>query len=472
MDTSPIETDYLVLGAGAASMAFVDTLLDESDARVVMVDRRHAPGGHWNDAYPFVRLHQPSAYYGVCSRGLGSGLSDGAGLNRGMQELASGAAVLDYFEQVMSQRFLPSGRVEYVPMADLELSGAREGTITSLLTGQTRRVSARRKVVDGTLSRTEVPATHPPKYAVAPGVTCIPLNGLPKVTRPRSGYVVVGSGKSGIDACLWLLDRGVDPDRIRWIMPRDAWMLDRANFQTRPEDFERHIGAFVGELESIVEATSVADLVARLEARGLLLRLDPGVEPTMYRCCTVSQAELSALRGLPHVVRLGRVTRVTPHEIVLERGTIPSDPDQVVVDCSAAGLRAGAAPPVPVFDGDRINLQTVRTCQPTFSAALIGYVESHLATAAEQNACCRPSPVPNVPIDWLRMWAVTIGNRVQWAQNVELSAWLARSRVDSISLMARTVQPHEAHKVALLEKLRATMGVAAFKLPILIAGTG
>ena len=64
-----LETDYLVVGAGATAMAFVDTLLTENaDATVVMVNRHHRPGGHWNDAYPFVRLHQPSAFYGVASR--------------------------------------------------------------------------------------------------------------------------------------------------------------------------------------------------------------------------------------------------------------------------------------------------------------------------------------------------------------------------------------------------------------------
>lgn len=41
MDTQPIETDYLVIGAGATAMAFVDTLLSETDAHVVMVDRHH-----------------------------------------------------------------------------------------------------------------------------------------------------------------------------------------------------------------------------------------------------------------------------------------------------------------------------------------------------------------------------------------------------------------------------------------------
>ena len=46
MNMSPIETDYLVIGAGAIGMAFVDTLLTDTDARVVMADRHHRPGGH------------------------------------------------------------------------------------------------------------------------------------------------------------------------------------------------------------------------------------------------------------------------------------------------------------------------------------------------------------------------------------------------------------------------------------------
>lgn len=80
---STIETDYLVVGAGATGMAFTDTLIGEADADVVMVDRRHSPGGHWNDDYPFVRLHQPSALYGVGSRTLGSDRIDTEGPNVG-----------------------------------------------------------------------------------------------------------------------------------------------------------------------------------------------------------------------------------------------------------------------------------------------------------------------------------------------------------------------------------------------------
>ena len=39
-----LETDYFVVGAGAAGMAFTDELIANSSADVVMVDRRYRPG--------------------------------------------------------------------------------------------------------------------------------------------------------------------------------------------------------------------------------------------------------------------------------------------------------------------------------------------------------------------------------------------------------------------------------------------
>src|ERR1700737_1925748 len=102
-----IEADYLVVGAGAMGMAFTDTVVPETEASVVVVDRGHQPGGHWTAAYPFVRLHQPSAFYGVNSRELGSRARDAVGFNKGLYNLASGAEVLAYFDQVMQQRLLP-----------------------------------------------------------------------------------------------------------------------------------------------------------------------------------------------------------------------------------------------------------------------------------------------------------------------------------------------------------------------------
>ena len=124
-------TDYLIVGAGAMGMAFADTILSETDATLTIVDQQHRPGGHWNIAYPYVRLHQPSAFYGVGSTPLGADTIDATGLNKGLYELASGAEVCAYFDQLMQQRFLPSGRVRYLPMCKQTDSG-----IVNVLSGE------------------------------------------------------------------------------------------------------------------------------------------------------------------------------------------------------------------------------------------------------------------------------------------------------------------------------------------------
>jgi cation diffusion facilitator CzcD-associated flavoprotein CzcO len=87
-------------------MAFTDTLLAHSDRAVTIVDRRHAPGGHWVDAYPYVRLHQPSAFYGVDSVPLGHDTVDAVGLNAGYYELAGADEIRAHFARAMQSRFL------------------------------------------------------------------------------------------------------------------------------------------------------------------------------------------------------------------------------------------------------------------------------------------------------------------------------------------------------------------------------
>src|SRR5690349_24907413 len=96
-----IETDYLVVGAGASGMAFADSLLTEADVDLVLVDRRAAPGGHWRDAYPFVRLHTPSAYYGVSSTPLGQDRLIESGPNQGFYEQAGADEICDYYDAVL-----------------------------------------------------------------------------------------------------------------------------------------------------------------------------------------------------------------------------------------------------------------------------------------------------------------------------------------------------------------------------------
>ena len=295
-----IEADYLVVGAGAMGMAFTDTLVSETDATVVMVDRNHQPGGHWTAAYPFVRLHQQSAYYGVNSRDLGSNTIDHSGLNAGYYELAGGAEVCAYFDAVMQQQLLPTGRVTYLPMSEYRGDGR-----VRTLGGDEIGVSARRVVT----SHVEivVPSMRAPSYDVAPGVDCVPPNDVPRIREARDRYVIIGAGKTAMDACLWLMRHGVAPGRLTWIKPRDSWLLDRAAIQPGRQFAKRTLADFSGQLAAVHEAVSFGDLFDRLEAKGCLLRIDTSVDPTMYRCAIVSQAELDALRGIDAVVRMGHV---------------------------------------------------------------------------------------------------------------------------------------------------------------------
>lgn len=422
-----IDTDYLVIGAGAAGMAFADSLIGESDADVVMVDRRHAPGGHWNDAYPFVRLHQPSAYYGVNSRVLGRDSIDEVGPNAGFYERATAAEICDYFRRVLEERLLASGRVRFFGMCDYRFDQSGGHQFVSRLTGAASTVLVRRKIVDATYLETAVPSTHTPSFGVDPDMRFIPINDLVTLTRPGSGYTVIGAGKTGMDACMWLLDNGVAPEAIRWIRPRDAWLLNRG-FQQPLELVGSLIEGVSLALEGAAQAENVRDLFGRLESSEVLLRLDSAAEPTMYRCATVSALELQRLRLITNVVRLGRVAHIGADRILLQEGSVPTDRTQLHIDCSAAGLTA--APPRPIFEPGRITLQQVRTCQPSFNAALIAFVDTARDDDAEKNRLCSAHPYPASALDWISATYNSQRAEARWLREPDLAAWMERSRLN------------------------------------------
>ncbi len=461
--TENFEADYFVIGAGAAAMAFADELLTNSDARILMVDRRDKPGGHWNDAYPFVRLHQPSAFYGVNSRELGNRTTDAVGFNKGLYNLASGAEVLAYFDQVMQQRFLPSGRVQYFPMCNVTADDQFE----SLLTGERHRVVVGKSVVDSAYWTFDIPSSRPPRYPVAPGVRCVPPNAIPRAAKQQDDFVVVGPGKTGIDTCLWLLERGIDPERIRWVMPHDAWFINRANVQPGDDFFLAAFGGIAQQFEAVGAADDIADLFDRLESSGQLLRLDPAIRPTIYRCATITEAELAQLRRIKQVVRLGYVRSVDSTRIVLDRGEMPLSSDTLVIDCSASGI--SRKPQIPVWSGNRINIQMIRTCQPTFSAALIGFIEAMFADPEQKNALCEPVPNPILDTDWLRMLAVSTRNRVAWRAHPNIEEWLVKSRLNTLFAATARVKPDETEKIAVLKRLQEASSAGMAKLPQLLA---
>ena len=427
----PIDTDYLVVGAGASGLAFADALVAEADVDVTLIDRRPGCGGHWLDAYPFVRLHSPSAYYGVHSLALGEDGVDASGENAGYYERATGAEVRDYFALAAS-RLEATGRVRVLTEHEHIGRGAAGERVRDLRTGAIHEVTARRKVVDARYLEASVPASHTPSFDVAADARVVPVNDLPAAARAGASHSVLGSGKTAVDACMWLLDNDVRPERIRWIRPRDAWFHDRGHFQPLEQ-----VGAIMEgialDAEAAAEATSIEELFERLEASGRLFRIDPSCVATMYRGTMLSPRELDALRGIDDVVRLGRVRRIEGDRIVLEQGEIETGRDVVHVDCTALGLNN--APAVPVFQPGRIVLQQVRYFSPSFNAALIGFVEARWEDDADKNRLCPPNPYASSVEDWPRMMSLTWKTEYRWLSDPVLAGWVAGTRLNLLGAL-------------------------------------
>lgn len=445
MQDGQLEVDYLVIGAGATGLAFTDALIAESDATVLMVDRRHGPGGHWNNAYPFIRLHQPSAFYGVNSLNLGADRIDEAGPNAGFYERATAAEICAYFQTVLNDRLLASGQVEFLSMTNCQADGSGRFRATSRLTGAERDITVRRKVVDARYLESSVPATHTPSYEVDDDVRLVPVNDLVRSGRPAGGFVVIGAGKTGMDACNWLLDNGVDPDDISWIKPRDPWVIDRRTFQPR-EKVGSFIMAWATAVEAAASATSVPDLFGRLEESEELRRVDSSVEPTMYRMAILSDIEIGQLRKIENVIRAGRVRRIQTDRILLESGDIGTNADRLYVDCTAEGLPNPT--PRPIFEQHRITIQPVREGSPTFNAALIGYLEATRSDVDEQNLLAPTNPYPNAAADWIRVRHVGMIAQRRWDQTPDVGEWLDSSRLNvSAGLLDHAGEPGVAQAI-------------------------
>lgn len=447
-DMSKLETDYLIVGCGAVGMAFADTILAESDKRIVILDDRAAPGGHWNDVYPFVTLHQPSAFYGVASTELSRGGVERRGFNQGLMEMATGAEVTSYFQRVLKTVFLPSGRVDFRPMTRWD---EERGVAVDLVTGETIEIEAARRV-DATYFGTNIPALHTPSFEVEEGAALIPPNALPRRAAGAAAFTVIGGGKTAMDAAIWLLENRISPDRIRWVRPRDSWMINRETTQPGADHFAATFGAQAAQFEAMAAATDEEDLLERLEAAGVLIRLDRTVRPSMFHGATISPAEAAALSSVRDVVRRGHVRRVGRETLELTEGDIATPPGMLHIDCSACAVTK--RPPAKVFDGDRITLQMVRIFQPTFSASLIAYIDLHEDGERAKNRLCQAVPLPDRATDWLKVNAATMLNQFNWSQNKALRAWMTENRLDGFSATARAVDPDDAGKMAVLARMR------------------
>ena len=356
------ETDYLVVGAGASGMAFVDALV--ADER-----RRRGAGG------PAARAGRPLAGR-LSVRAAAPAVGE---LRRELTDARPRPHRRDRTERRVLRagdrrgdlRLLPAGP-RRDPRPDRQGALPRDDRVPRVPTprgtgsgrcsrARRRTIRVRRKLVDATYIESSIPSRHVPPFTVDAGVRLIPPNDLVDLDQPAAGFTVLGAGKTAMDTCSWLLDAGVDPDVIEWFRPRDPWLFNRAS--TQPLDL---VGSYMGLQASWVAAAATAadgqEFARRLEDDEIFVRIDPRTEPHLFRGATISVGEVDALRddradrprpqGPPH--RDG-LDRHRPGRRALRRGPglrrlhRPGPPCAV----TAAGLRA--RPDHPPVRHDRVR---------------------------------------------------------------------------------------------------------------------
>ncbi|MDP9183503.1 MAG: hypothetical protein M3P04_12100 [Actinomycetota bacterium] len=307
----------------------------------------------------------------------------------------------------------------------------------SLTTGETTTVRARR-FVDATYVESEIPSRHTPAYGVEEGVRLVPPNDLPDLT-DAPAYTVMGAGKTAMDTCGWLVEQGVDPDRVRWVKPRESWLFARAYMQPL-ELVSAYMQMQAHWVRAAAEASDGHDFAHQLAAEGVLVRVDSDVEADMFRGATIGEVELQALRSLENVVRLGKVRSIGTQRLVLDGGEVPARPGEVYVDCTARGLQDTEHR--PVFEPGRINLEYVTIGITPYSAATVAAVEATREDDAEKNRLCPPLHWSGRTADVLQLaYAGMMGITARLGE-ADLAAWSESCRLNpAAGAMSKAADP-------------------------------
>ena len=502
--------DYLVVGAGASGMAFVDTLLlhSKSPVSVVVLDKRQQPGGHWNDAYEYATLHQPARNYGVES----AKLEDLALSND--EKRATKAEVLAYYRSVLEGWKSKGHDVEFVGGASFDFAAS---AYTQAGGSEPVTVDVAQKVVDARYTANDIPLHVPPKFAYnAEHLDVIPPNELAArgAAAGSSGaechYVVLGAGKTGQDTMLYLRDvLNVPADQLLWVMPSAPWITCR---DPPPPLQQNTCMEFLSvALEAHAEAGAPAGAAATsaatsaflqrgfeaLAARGNLYRIDPASAPTKFMDATLNRREVGVLQECaPCMVRnRGRVASICDDGSLTfaDGSTLPlpwlegsgnsgaramaAATTTTFVHCTAGAFNFGGSAAEarrPIFGDDgRITIQELFQFPGfCFNGATIAWIESQPGLSLEQrNALCEmpppgdasapPSPLGPVagevgPLHAGHPLCVSLRNLRRWYAHEGMGEWLHSLRLFSLTMNGYSL----AEGKALAEKNHAGLVAA------------
>ena len=196
-----LEADYLVVGAGAMGMAFVDVLVTETDATAILVDRQVATGRPLDRRLP-VRS-------GSTSRARSTGPTLGPSAPTPSTRSGGTPACTSWPRRprcaptttsCSTSALLPSGRVRFFGSSDYD----GDHRFTSNLSGVTTAVAHRPLAWSMPATCTSpIPSTTSAQPTRSlPRCASFRSTTLASVTDRPARYVIVGAGKTGMDACL------------------------------------------------------------------------------------------------------------------------------------------------------------------------------------------------------------------------------------------------------------------------------
>ena len=179
----------------------------------------------------------------------------------------------------------------------------------------------------------------------------------------------------------------------------------------------------------------------------------------MFHGATVSQAEATELRKITNVIRKGRVKRVGTNEVAFANESISVSNNTLFIDCSARAVPVTES--YPVFKGNTICVQTVRSYQPVFSAGFIAHIEANYDDEALKNDICGLVPLPNHDVDWLIGMAAQMRNQQRWSQEPGLREWLVKSRLDGFTALTVPTENTPPEHLQVLMGMKEAVPAAA-----------
>jgi len=149
----------------------------------------------------------------------------------------------------------------------------------------------------------------------------------------------------------------------------------------------------------------------------------------------ISEAELTLLRRIEDVVRLGHVRRIERDAIILDEGTVPTTEATVHVHCASRGLRR---PPLrPIFEPGRVTVQPFLWGFACYQFAMLGVVEATVKSDEEKNRLCPPIAYWDANTEYLSAFLASLTNERARAAYPALASWAKETRLSPRGGIAR-----------------------------------